>query len=136
MRSITLWRAATDDYVPDAASFARDRADAEAYLNNRGFGGPVLWKARVATDESRVLNLYDEQEPMDFLTHLLDMPHPGAIGVEEWIPMRSDVQEALAVVGYDWVVVRESFPADSETWLWIGPFDREPTLVPATPRRP
>jgi hypothetical protein len=125
---LTLWRAAPDDYVPDAASFARRRADAEAYLDNRGFGGPSLWKSRITTSERRVLNLYDEQEPVTFVAELLDLPHPGAIGVEEWIPTRPEVQEGLAAAGYDWVVVRDSFPEGAEAWLWVGPFAREPEL--------
>jgi len=127
---LVLWRAAIDDYVPDAASFARDRADAEAYLDNPSFGGGSLFRARVETKAERVLNLYDERRPVEFLVEQLGLRHPGALGVEEWIPGDPTVQEALAAAGYDWVVVRDSFPPGAETWMWIGPFDREPELVP------
>jgi hypothetical protein len=126
---LTLWRAAADDYVPDAASFARNRADAEAYLDNPSFGGGVLFRTRVETDVGRVLNLYDERLPAAFLAAQFGLRHPGALGVEEWIPMDPAVQEALAAAGYDWVIVRDSFPPEAETWLWIGPFDREPELT-------
>lgn len=133
--NVTLWRAADDDYVPDAASFARRRVDAEAYFDNRGFGGAELWKARVRTSEARVLNLYAERDPVSFVVELLGIGHhPGAIGIEEWIPMRPEVQAGLHDAGYDWVIVLDSFPEGAETWLWIGPFEREPELemVPRT----
>jgi hypothetical protein len=126
--NLTLWRAANDDYVPDAASFARRRADAEAYFDNRGFGGAELWKASVRTSQARVLNLYREREPVRLVADLLGLEHPGAIGIEEWIPMRPEVQDGLHDAGYDWIVVRDSFPEGAETWLWIGPFEREPEL--------
>lgn len=126
---ITLWRAADDDYVTDAASFARNRADAETYFDNPGYGGSLLWQTQVQVDPDLVLNLYEEQDPVSFVAELLDVHHPGAIGIEEWIPMTVEVQEGLRDAGYEWVVVRDSFPQGAETWLWIGSFEDEPVLV-------
>jgi len=129
---VTLWRAAADDYVPDAASFARRRADAEAYLDNPRFGGATLYRAKVRTSEDAVLNLYDERDPVTLLADRFGLQHPGAIGVDEWVPRDTRLQDALREAGYDWVIVRESFPEGAETWLWIGPFEREPKLELAT----
>lgn len=128
MVKVTLWRAADDDYVPDAASFARDRDDAEAYFDNPGYGGATLWRTKVRTTEEAVLNLYDERDPIGFLVEEYDLSNPGAINVEEWIPMDPDLQTTLREDGYDWIVVRDSFPEGAETWIWIGPFEREPEL--------
>lgn len=128
---VTLWRAAQDDYVSDATSFARRREDAEAYLDNPGFGGANLFHTRVRTTGDAVLNLYDERDAVTLLADRFDLQHPGAIGVDEWIPRDVRLQDALREAGYDWVVVRESFPEGAETWIWIGPSEREPELEQA-----
>lgn len=83
---VTLWRAAQDDYVSDTTSFARRREDAEAYLDNPGFGGASLFRTRVRTTGDAVLNLYDERDAVTLLADRFDLQHPGAIGVDEWIP--------------------------------------------------
>jgi len=127
-----LWRAADDDYVPDAASFSAQRSDAEAYLDNRGFGGARLWRASVVVSDARVLNLYEQRDPVSYLSEELELQHPGAVGVEEWIPMDPSVQDALRERGFDWVIVRDSFPENAETWLWIGQAEREPRLMKVT----
>jgi hypothetical protein len=128
---VTLWRAAEDDYISDTASFARQRDDAEAYLDNPSFGGANLFRTKVRTTEDAVLNLYDERDAVTLLADRFDLQHPGAIGVDEWIPRDVQLQDALREAGYDWVIVRDSFPEDAETWLWIGPSEREPELNPA-----
>jgi hypothetical protein len=127
----TLWRAAADDYIPDAASFAAHREDAEAYFDDPGYGGSLLWRARVNVTEDEVLNLYDERDPVTLLAEKYDLSHPGAIGVEEWIPRDPELQEAIHEEGFDWVVVRDSFPEGAETWLWLGAFDDAPELEEA-----
>jgi hypothetical protein len=82
----------------------------------------------VKASEDAVLNLYDERDPVGFLADKYDYGNPGAINIEEWIPRDPDLQTVLREDGYDWVVVRDSFPEGAETWLWIGPFSREPEL--------
>ena len=124
----TLWRAATEDYIPDAASFAATREDAEAYLDNPPFGGDILYRARIETVERRILDLYDKRDPVTYLVRKYDEPHPGAIGVEEWIPRSPSLQESIHNDGYDWAVIRDSFPEDAETWIWLGDFEHEPEL--------
>lgn len=124
----TLWRAAEDDYIPDAAAFSAERAVAEAYMHNRGFGGPLLYRAIVRYDPMVVLNLYDLEDPLGEVASMTGLRRPGALGVEEWIPMDPEVQTRLHDLGFDWVVVRDSFPDGAETWLWIGDFEHEPRL--------
>ena len=129
-RRVTLWRVANDNYIPDAAAFARKREDAETYFDNPGYGGSSLWRTRIDVPEKSVLNLYDERDPVERLARKFKIQNPGAINIEEWIPRTPRLQELLQEEGYDWVVVRDSFPEGAETWLWIGPFEREPELEP------
>ncbi|GIV50958.1 MAG: hypothetical protein KatS3mg038_1479 [Candidatus Kapaibacterium sp.] len=42
-----LWRAAHNSRIFRGACFAQDRRDAEAYLDNPGFGGPRLFCVEV-----------------------------------------------------------------------------------------
>lgn len=119
-----LYRAADDDYIGDTASFARCREDAEAYLDNPGYGGSRLFRARVKIDMDRVLDLTTERDPLERVCEVIGTPSPGAIGAEEYVPRVSD---RLASAGYEWVVVTDSYPADCETWIWIG--GEEPELV-------
>lgn len=105
--------------------------DAESYFDNPGFGGAVLWRARVNVSENKILNLYEERDPVGLLSDDYDIQNPGAINIEEWIPRDPELQELLRNDGYDWVIVRDSFPEGAETWLWIGPFEREPELEEA-----
>ncbi len=129
----TLWRVSDDDYLPDAASFASDREDAEAYLDNPGYGGRKLFRARVEVDRERVLSLFYEDDPIRILSKRFHQPHPGAIGPEEWIPMRPDLQAAIHDAGFDWVIVKDSFPEGAETWIWLGEFNDEPELIEVKP---
>lgn len=113
----TLYRAADDCFVTDCASFSADIDVARAYLSNPGFGGRTLFVAEVDLDSARVLDLYDERDPVQTLVDLLDLHHPGAIGADEWVPRICD---KLANAGYEWVRVRESYPADAVTYIWVG----------------
>ena len=42
--------------------------------------------------------------------------------LDEWIPRIAD---KLADAGIEWVRVRESYPADSETYIFVGGDDPE-----------
>lgn len=120
----TLWRAADTDTIVDSASFSADRGAAEAYLDNPGFGGAILWRAEVEVESETLLDLYDvdEEEAFGRLCDLTGLPHPGAIGVDEWVPRISyDLRDA----GIEWVRVRESYPAGADTWIFVGTDDPE-----------
>lgn len=124
MATKTLYRAADDDLVIDAASFAETREVAEAYLANPGFGGGRLWVAEVEIDMDRVLDLTDCDDAVAVLADAVDLPNPGAIGADEWAPRIAD---RIAAAGYDWLRVRESYPEDSITWIWVGGDEPEMT---------
>lgn len=124
----TLWRAADDDIVVDTASFSVSREAAELYLDNPGFGGAKLWTAKVSIEESQLLDLYDLADDAAFaaICDLTGLTHPGAIGVDEWVPR---ISYELRDAGIAWVRVRESYPVDSETWIFVGQDDPEMTLA-------
>ena len=129
-RRIVLYRASKYATLPaDCASFAEDIETARAYLDNPGFGGALLLRTKVERDDDRILNLADENYPEERLADLCDVPLDTLMGgVETAIPASIELQECLREHGYDWVLVPESYPEDTVTWLWIGPWDREPEL--------
>lgn len=113
----TLWRAADDDMIIDTASFAASRAAAEAYLNNGPFGGKTLYRARVEIEPSALLDLFESADPVAEIVAATGLPHPGAINADEWVPrIGAELQDA----GYEWVRVRDTYPAGSETWTFVG----------------
>lgn len=122
-----LWRAANDDYVDTGYSFAEKRSTAEAYLDNPGFGGANIYRADVEIDDDQVLDFTGKS--MDEVAEELGVQHPGAIGVDEWIPRSPKIMDALREAGALWVKVDESFPPDTVTWIWVGTgLDDEPEL--------
>ena len=120
-----LWRAANDDYISDSASFAETRESAEAYRDNPGYGGDTLYYADVEPDDMLDLTGPDA---MASLLDALDSDHDyGAIGVDELVPRLAG---RLCDAGYQWVTVRESYPADTTTWIYVGgSFGDEPELI-------
>ena len=118
-----LWRAANDDYISDAASFAETREVAEAYLDNRGFGGSNLYRADVSPRD--VLDL--TSDGLATLMSVLDRDSDwGAIGVDELVPR---LASQLCDRGYQWAKVCESYPQYTTTWIYIGGgCGDEPTL--------
>lgn len=124
---IVLYRAAADDYISDTASFATDLENAKAYQDNPNFGGENLFKTKVSVEKSKVLDLASINHDKARRKMIKIIGHdPGAIGIDEQVPRSGqDFQDA----GYDWVIVPESYPEDTETWVWVGPSDREPRLI-------
>jgi len=125
----TLWRAAKDDYVDTGYSFAENEETARAYLANPGFGGGSLWQTRVQYTADQVLDLTGCT--LSQARRLAGVPSSsGAIGIDEWLPREVAVQEAFRAQGYLWALVRESFPEDTTTWIWLGTSaDTEPELT-------
>lgn len=122
LRKQTLYRAADDDIVTDSASFSESLDAAKEYLNNPGFGGRTLWKTKVKVNPAVVLDLVDEDDPTTVLAKAVGLSHPGAIGADEWAPR---IASEIADAGYEWVRVKESYPVDSITWIWVGGDDPE-----------
>lgn len=126
---ITLYRAADDDYVAQGYSFATCVDVAEAYQDNPGFGGGTIYSCTVDVADGQVLDLTDVSTSE--LADMFGRVDPGAIGVDEWVPRDPKLQDAIAAAGYSWVTVRESYPADSVTWIWVGDSSDEPELAEA-----
>lgn len=118
--NVTLWRAAHDDsFGGDGGSFSTSREDAEAYHNNPGFGGPNLYRADVKIHPKKLLDLYDldDDQAKKKIRQVTGLPHPGAIGADEWIPR---ITHHLSDAGVEWVRHKESYPHDSETYTYTG----------------
>lgn len=125
-----LYRAAKDDYVDTGYSFAESLDTAREYLGNPGFGGARLFVADVQTKAAQVLDLTGMGT--DEVAKQLGVRHPGAIGVDEWLPRSPNVLETIRSRGFLWAKVDESFPAGTTTWIWTGTFDDdEPVLEEA-----
>lgn len=124
MQTITLYRAADSDTLTDCGSFAESLETASAYLANPGYGGATLWETTVDVDEDTLLDLSEmgEEEAIEALCERTGLDHPGAIGADEWVPRISyDLRDS----GICWVRVRESYPEDTVTWIWVGGDDPE-----------
>ncbi len=123
---VTLWRAANDEFAnADSTSFSRSKDAAKQYLDNPGFGGPTLYKTKVDIDPKKVFDLYSSADPVSDICEELGIPHPGAIGADEWIPR---IAQKLQDHGVQWVRVKESYPEESETWIHIGGNTEDPEL--------
>ena len=117
-----LWRAADDDVLTDCGSFAEAADVARAYLDNPGFGGRRLFRAEVEINVASMLDLVDADDAVAVVAARIGAGHPGAIGADEYVPR---VSYDLRAAGVEWVRVRESYPADTITWIWVGGDDPE-----------
>lgn len=125
-----LWRAADDDSIDHTASFSACREHAEAYLRNPGFGGRVLHRARVQIDPAALLDLYDlssDDAVQALLSRIsMDRVPAHAIGLTADV-LAPQLQSELEAAGIQWVRVRDTYPDDCETYIWIS--GDEPELV-------
>lgn len=125
--TVTLWRAARDDYLDTPCSFAALREHAQVYRTNRGYGGPRLYRVVIETPAPEtVLDLLglSKGAALEALVEATGMGHPGAIGPEEWV-MHQRVAQRLSERGYRWVRVLDSYPEDCETWVLLADDDCE-----------
>lgn len=120
MVGYTLWRAADDDVVMQGTAFAETEEIARAYLGgaNPGFGGDYLYYTNIQPLGSQVLDWRGKSTRS--LARKLGLSDPGAIGVDEWVPRSPSACDALAALGYLWLIVDESYPEGTSTWLWLG----------------
>ena len=71
-------------------------------------------------DPGTLLDLVAAEDPIQAIMDQTGLSHPGAIGADEWVPRISyDLREA----GIEWVRVRESYPAETVTWIFVGSDD-------------
>jgi hypothetical protein len=123
----TLWRAAQDDYIDTGYSFATTRANSEVYLDNPGFGGATIYRAKISVSEKQVVDL--QGLTVRELAKSMGFNDPGAIDIDEWLPRTPDAITELRSQGFLWAMVEESFPENSTTWIWLGSgLDDEPEL--------
>lgn len=120
----TLYRAANDDYIDTGYSFAETVDTARVYQSNPGFGG------------SRIYSIYAVGKTLDLrgmsvaeAAAELGLEDPCAIGVDEWVPRTVTALETARDRGYSWILVDESYPEDTTTWIWCGSLYDEPELV-------
>jgi hypothetical protein len=118
--TITLYRAADSDYLDEGYSFAERKAVARLYLDNPGYGGQYLFRAKVHYKPEQVADLRDKSA--DEVAHALGLPLPGAVTTDVWITHLASVRarKLLAKEGYHWALVRESYPDGATTWVWLG----------------
>jgi hypothetical protein len=130
LRQVTLYRASDYDTLPfGCAAFTEEIEVAKLYIDNPGFGGKNIYRTEVTVDEDKVLNLYNEDKPEKRLANLVDMDVWQFQGNAD-VAICADIkiQDQLRDQGYEWVLVLESYPQTTMTWLWIGPSDKEPWL--------
>ena len=122
----TLYRAAADDLLTDCGAFAETLETARVYLDNPGFGGARLWETQVDESSAKVLDLRGHDTA--YVAELVGARDPGSIGVDEYVPR---VSYELRGLGWEWVLVDESHPAGTTTWIWVGGDDPEMVEVGA-----
>jgi hypothetical protein len=132
MATRTLYRAADEDLIVDVASFAAAREDAEAYLDDPGFGGSTLYRAEVTYSEDQVLDVRsgrdDRQCERVLAAAAAQTGSPGQ-SVDSLLA-EPRIVDALTARGYRWVRLTDSYPAGAETWTWLGVGD-DPEMVEA-----
>lgn len=128
MASVTLYRASDRSYAEQGDSLSPERATAEAYLDNPGFGGSTLHRVRVRVDESRVLDLRAEWDcdRWALLAEVLEVDVESLYGsgahVHSVWERNAAVLDALAA-RWTWVRYTDDYPEGAETWLYLGTDD-------------
>lgn len=117
METMRLYRAADDDYVSQGFSFAEDKTIAHEYTKNPGFGGRKVYSIDVP--RGKVLDLTDADDPFSELSKIVgsavDGENYGGY-IARVVPTNSDIADALAAKGYDWIRLNDDFPAGAKTW--------------------
>lgn len=115
-----LYRAARDADVTHGTCFAVERCAAEAYLDNGGFGGPVLYRIQL-TDMGTVLRIgATVREAIRAIAEVTGEEPHDPTGMVAAIVDQSRVLDALAAAGVDWVVYEDDYPEDCETWRVVS----------------
>lgn len=129
----TLYRAADQSTARQGACFTSSQADAEAYLDNPGFGGATLYSVEI--DPRFRLECLGRrnglQELAEDLFETLGGDHESADDLRQsWVDAgltrvfqvienRPAVKRAVAA-SYDWLVYEDDYPEGCETWMYLG----------------
>jgi hypothetical protein len=136
---VTLYKA-TDrtDSFGSGAAFAADEEDAEAYLDNPGYGGAELIEVEIETIPDEVLSLVNgrrngaphgrkARDAWERLGDALNLDDEALTELEEdnqkLIEQAIDqkkIRSQLADAGYLWVVYEDTFPDSAVTWIYVG----------------
>jgi hypothetical protein len=111
-----IYRAAKDDDVRVGYSFAGRRSDAEAYLDNPGFGGPVLYRSRV--DMAGMIDL--TESPWETLSETLGEeidPAHHQYHFPSTVTACNKICDALAAKGYHWARIIDDYPEGCITYV-------------------
>ncbi len=125
-----LYRAAgpNEDVFYGVASFSPDRETAEAYLDNPGFGGPVLYRTRKSVDPETAYDargrsaqlglarlLFPDDSPWD----VVDVWEGRTSATEHLLAEIPAIRDGLPLAGFDWLIVTDDFPDGAETWIFL-----------------
>lgn len=124
----TLYRASDDDTIVGSGSFSTKKEHATQYLNNPGFGGKNLYRAKIEVHDHQLLDLYEDDSHVEAFKRL-GIPQAGAIGVDELIPRIADRSDVFRRHGIEWVRVKESHPYESDTWVFVGSNDPDMVML-------
>lgn len=126
----TLYRAADDDYLSRGYSLTADREVAETYTDNPGFGGSTIWTCEAA-DDAAILDMrgLDGERQIEALEEALE-GHDDAAALarvcDERYPLCETIHAGRAVYlldalaeRYDWILLDESYPEQTTTWLYL-----------------
>ena len=110
----TLWRAANEAETGTTACYAEAREDAEAYLDNPGFGGRNLY--RVTLDPAAVIFDATKNDLRDIYGDRVDAFDHAYQAVHE------DEGQALVDAGYTHVRFEDDYPENAITVMRVDVF--------------
>ena len=126
-----LWRAMDrHGYTGQWSCWSERREDAEAYLDNPGYGGDTLHVTLVDLTDARILDLTEGNEFLRLAWALYDNEEAQQEALQRWSRQgfsyayqvwenNSDEAQLLAQ-RYDWVVYEDDYPAWAVTWCYLG----------------
>jgi hypothetical protein len=115
----TLYRAADSSDITGPTAFAAARETAEAYLDNPGFGGAILWTVQVDVPDAAILDVRSESDSEQVQAIVAATGLDMGAATADWLVMQDAVAEALVALGYRWVRLLDTYPVGAETWVCL-----------------
>lgn len=112
----TMYRAAKDALVGVGYSFAGRRSDAEAYLDNPGFGGETLYRCRIEMGDMIDLT----ESPWDTLSEAIGEeinPAHHQYHFPSTVTACDTICAKLAAAGYHWARIIDDYPEGCITYV-------------------
>lgn len=114
-----LYRAAENDSIMVGYSFAGRRQDAESYLDNPGFGGPILYRCRVTL--SGVIDLTAGWDALSEAIGEEVIPAKWGYHFARTVTASDVICERLASRGYQWAMIVDDYPEGCITYVPLTP---------------